>query len=293
MTHPVARLVFDDDGVEVVDANAGRPLRRDVDMDTVGPRVLTSASVEPVKGTVKPPLRKMFTRLGDFFVGGTHKRDREASPAVKANRRKAGDGTRGADASRSARELAQALDEPKVRLLARAIDALGESTCRAYAEEAAATQRNGGELTANGERKRTTGGIFWSIVRARVDKETYDEIFAEERERQKERVKARRARQRAADGKENVPPADYKPTMAQILFGSIRDEHFLATRSPLMPLDLMTPKPTLKSFSNQRNWADACEDEDMEDVDVDEPDAPMKPSLAKSTPTFAQIARVR
>ena len=78
MTHPVARLVFDDDGVEVVDANAGRPLRRDVDMDTVGPRVLTSASVEPVKGTVKPPLRKMFTRLGDFFVGGTHKRDREA-----------------------------------------------------------------------------------------------------------------------------------------------------------------------------------------------------------------------
>ena len=53
-------------------------------------------------------------------------RDRVASPAVKANRRKAADGGRGSDVSRIAREIAQTLDEPKVRLLARAVDALGE-----------------------------------------------------------------------------------------------------------------------------------------------------------------------
>ena len=46
------------------------------------------------------------------------KRDRVASPAVKANRRKAADGGRGSDVSRIAREIAQTLDEPKVRLLA-------------------------------------------------------------------------------------------------------------------------------------------------------------------------------
>jgi len=238
---------------------------------------------------------KMFVRLGDFFGGNSNKRERVTSPATRAHRRRA-NGARGSDVSRLARELAQALDEPKVRLIARAIDALGETTCRAYAEEAVALQENGGEWTANGERKRTTGGIFWSILRARTAKDTFDDIFAEERERQKERVKARRARRRDADGKENVPPAGYdKPTMAQILFGSIRDEHF---RAPLMELDPMTPKATIKSFS--ATWADECEDEDMADADVGvepsvRPSAPMKPQRASAShaPTFASITRVR
>lgn len=297
-SHPAARLVFDDDGVEVV-AREG-PLA-----DVVAPVVLTGAASRASVDERKPGdgasgasslASKMIVRLGDFFGGSSNKRERVASPAVRAHRRRT-NGARGSDLSRLARELAQALDEPKVRLLARAIDALGESTCRAYAEEAAATQENGGEWTANGERKRTTGGIFWSIIRTRTSKETYDDIFAEERERQKERVKARRARRRVADGKENVPPAgNDKPTMAQILFGSIRDEHF---RAPLMEIDPMTPKATIRSFS--ATWADECEDEDMEDVDfgfdpsVVGPSAPMKPQRASAsqTPTFASITRVR
>jgi phosphorylated adapter RNA export protein len=182
------------------------------------------------------------------------------------------------------------LDEPKVRLLARAIDTLGEDACRSFAEEAAEAQANGGELTASGERKRTTGGIFWSIVRARASKEDYDVIFAEERARHKERVKARRARAYAA-GKENVPPVDgvAAPTMAQILFGSIRDEHFVhQSRTPLAPIvmdaSMKTPKATVKAVS-RTFWAD---DVDVADDRRAVPAAPVK--SAKSDFTFAQIA---
>ena len=294
--HPAARLVFDDEASEVVtltpsDDEEARASARE------GPRVLTAAmdvddaragdAVKPSATTTTMFARLKNASLGDFFGNRrettTHKRDRVASPAVKANRRKAADGGRGSDVSRIAREIAQALDEPKVRLLARAVDALGERACRAYASEARALQENGGEMTAAGDRKRTTGGLFWSIVRNRTAKETYNLIFAEERERSKIRLKARRARSRVADGKENIPPFGHAPTMAQILFGSIRNEHFPSERVPLAPLDVVTPAPTLKSLGGG-DWADVV------DADADALAAPMKPTRTPGR-SFADIAR--
>jgi len=305
--HPAARLVFDDEASEMVtltpsDDEEARASARE------GPRVLTVAMDvdDSSEVAVKPSERRghtttaattMFARLnaslGDFFTNHpTHKRERVASPAVKANRRKAADGGRGSDVSRIAREIAQTLDEPKVRLLARAVDALGEPACRAFAAEARALQENGGEMTATGDRKRTTGGLFWNIVRNRTPKETYDLIFAEERERSKIRVKARRARARGADGKENIPPFGHAPTMAQILFGSIRNEHFPADRVPLAPLDAVTPKPTLKSLGGAADWADVVDADADAGVDVADTTlaAPMKPARTPGR-SFADIAR--
>lgn len=292
--HPAARLVFDDD--ESVEVRTSDVLSEDANARV---RVLT-ADVEDAMdvkmsaanaGKTKMGAATMFARL--FGTDGERgsKRDRAASPAVKMNRRKAADGTRTQDLGRLARELAQQLDEPKVRLLARAINELGEAQVRAYVLEAATQQRHGGEMTALGDRRRTTGGIFWAIVRARTKPEVYDIIYAEERERQKERSKARaRARRAAADGKENIPPVGHaKPTMAQILFGSIRDEHFPENRAPLapivVPIDAVTPKPTLKTVG----WADDDEEFDFSA----QPDlaAPMK--TQKPDFTFAQIAKMR
>jgi len=309
-----SRLVFDDADSEIIDAvtttptaTVGGGLKKDFEMQTVSdddddaPRVLmteTPGCDERGVGTKKLGggngglFQRLNSSLGDFFArgGGGGKRDRVASPAVKATRAKLVGGRARADVSRVARELASVLDEPKVRLLARAIDTLGEDACRSFAEEAAEAQANGGELTASGERKRTTGGIFWSIVRARASKEDYDVIFAEERARHKERVKARRARAYAA-GKENVPPVDgvAAPTMAQILFGSIRDEHFVhQPRTPLAPIimdaSMKTPKATVKAVS-RTFWAD---DVDVADDGRAAPAAPVK--SAKSDFTFAQIA---
>lgn len=311
-----SRLVFDDADSEIIDAvtttptaRVGGGLNEDFEMQTVdtttdvvvAPRVLmtetpvgerrsSAATMKKLGGGTHGGLFQRFnSSLGDFFArgGGGGKRERVASPAVKATRAKLVGGRARADVSRVARELASVLDEPKVRLLARAIDTLGEDLCRSFAEEAAEAQANGGEWTASGERKRTTGGIFWSIVRARASKEDYDVIFAEERARHKERVKARRARAYAA-GKENVPPVDgvAAPTMAQILFGSIRDEHFVQSRTPLAPItmdsSMKTPKATVKAVG-RTFWAD-----DEEDEEEAAPAAPFK--SAKSDFTFAQIA---
>lgn len=314
-----SRLVFDDADSEIIDdcvtttptASVGGGFDDadfemqtvDATTDDVAPRVLmtetpvgdarsSAATMKKLGGGTHGGLFQRFnSSLGDFFArggsGGGGKRERVASPAVKATRAKLVGGRARADVSRVARELASVLDEPKVRLLARAIDTLGEDVCRGFAEEAAEAQANGGEWTASGERKRTTGGIFWSIVRARASKEDYDAIFAEERARHKERVKARRARAYAA-GKENVPPVDgvAAPTMAQILFGSIRDEHFVQSRTPLatIPMDssMKTPKATVKAVG-RTFWAD-----DEEDQAKAAPAAPFK--SAKSDFTFAQIA---
>jgi len=312
-----SRLVFDDADSEIIDAvtttptgrvgGGGLSLNEDFEMQTVdtAPRVLMTetpvvggdearscaATMKKLGGGTRGGLFQRFnSSLGDFFArggSGGGKRERVVSPAVKATRAKLVGGRARADVSRVARELASVLDEPKVRLLARAIDTLGEDVCRSFAEEAAEAQANGGEWTASGERKRTTGGIFWSIVRARASKEDYDVIFAEERARHKERVKARRARAYAA-GKENVPPVDgvAAPTMAQILFGSIRDEHFVQSRTPLAPItmdpSMKTPKATVKAVS-RTFWAD-----DEEDEAKAAPAAPFK--SAKSDFTFAQIA---
>merc|ERR1712216_428971 len=178
--------MFDDD--ESVEVRTSDVLSEDANARV---RVLT-ADVEDAMdvkmsaanaGKTKMGAATMFARL--FGTDGERgsKRDRAASPAVKMNRRKAADGTRTQDLGRLARELAQQLDEPKVRLLARAINELGEAQVRAYVLEAATQQRHGGEMTALGDRRRTTGGIFWAIVRARTKPEVYDIIYAEERER--------------------------------------------------------------------------------------------------------------
>lgn len=313
-----SRLVFDDADSEIIDAVTTTPTARvggfneDFEMQTVddevAPRVLMTETPVGDARSCAATMKKLggggrthggggglFQRfnssLGDFFArGGSGKRERVASPAVKATRAKLVGGRARADVSRVARELASVLDEPKVRLLARAIDTLGEDVCRSFAEEAAEAQANGGEWTASGERKRTTGGIFWSIVRARASKEDYDVVFAEERARHKERVKARRARAYAA-GKENVPPVDgvAAPTMAQILFGSIRDEHFVQSRTPLAPItmdsSMKTPKATVKAVG-RTFWADDDEEDEEEQA---APEAPFK-SAKSSDFTFAQIA---
>ena len=123
--------------------------------------------------------------------------------------------------------------------------------------------------------------VILEIVRNRTAKETYDLIFAEERERSK--IASRRARALAvADGKENIPPFGHAPTMAQILFGSIRNEHFPSERVPLAPLDVVTPRR--RSSLGGGDWADVA------DADADALAAPMKPTRTPGR-SFADIAR--
>lgn len=43
-----------------------------------------------------------------------------------------------------------------------------------------AIERAGGQLIADGSRRRSPGGVFWNVVKQRVKPEVYTSIFAEE-----------------------------------------------------------------------------------------------------------------
>ncbi|CAI5475166.1 unnamed protein product [Closterium sp. Yama58-4] len=88
------------------------------------------------------------------------------------------------------------LGEPKRGLMRRAVHALGGDAVRGMVAEVDAVQRCGGQLTADGKRRRTPGGVFWNILRARVSADVYNEIMAEERELQKRRERGQASKKR-------------------------------------------------------------------------------------------------
>jgi hypothetical protein len=51
--------------------------------------------------------------------------------------------------------------------------------------------------TADGTRRRTPGGVFFELLRSRVDKDTYKSIFAHQSKAHSQRINARRQRERA------------------------------------------------------------------------------------------------
>jgi hypothetical protein len=61
----------------------------------------------------------------------------------------------------------------------------------------AALQDEGGLFTADGERRRSPGGVFFELLKGRVDKDTFKNIFAHQTKARTQRLNARRQRDRA------------------------------------------------------------------------------------------------
>ncbi|EEH56535.1 uncharacterized protein MICPUCDRAFT_69404 [Micromonas pusilla CCMP1545] len=121
------------------------------------------------------------------------KRKHLISPPGKFARRKGSNGA-GVNAARAARDLCGDLGEPKESLMRRAIECIGIPMANDLAIEVGAIEGGGGQMTADGSRRRTPGGVFWALLKTKVAKEDWDFIFEEEREVQRERC---RRRQRA------------------------------------------------------------------------------------------------
>jgi hypothetical protein len=77
----------------------------------------------------------------------------------------------------NATTLAQVLDEPEVALLAQVLRLLGpERTVDALAE-ALTREAAGGMRTKDGARRKTSGGVFFSIVKSRCSLEEKRQLF--------------------------------------------------------------------------------------------------------------------
>ncbi|GAQ87601.1 phosphorylated adapter RNA export protein [Klebsormidium nitens] len=88
------------------------------------------------------------------------------------------------------------LQEPKLGLLWRALKILGVEPMQQLMVEVEAIERAGGQLIADGSRRRSPGGVFWNVVKQRVKPEVYTSIFAEEQAKSKQRKRGKPSKKR-------------------------------------------------------------------------------------------------
>ena len=136
---------------------------------------------------------------------GAQKRKHIISPPMKVHRRKGNSGAPGVNVARAARDLCGDLGEPKESLMRRAVDVIGVVEANALAIEVGAIEGAGGQMTSDGTRRRTPGGVFWALLKARAAKEDWDFIFEEEKAAARERCRRRRRTQSANGSPEGTP----------------------------------------------------------------------------------------
>ena len=89
------------------------------------------------------------------------------------------------DVGRFVKKICMELNEPKQPLMRRCVDHLGIDYVQELLDEVQKVERDGGQMTSDGDRKRTPGGVFWNLLKQRLAAEEWEYIYAEEKERQK------------------------------------------------------------------------------------------------------------
>ena len=74
----------------------------------------------------------------------------------------------GRDSARAARDLCGDLGEPKESLMRRAIECIGIPMANDLAIEVGAIEGGGCQMTADGSRRRTPGGVFWALLKTKA-----------------------------------------------------------------------------------------------------------------------------
>lgn len=74
-------------------------------------------------------------------------------------------------------EIAEQLHEDNIELLKQVVDVLGEERASEYTQRALATETEGGLMTADGQRRRTPGGVFFYLVKAEISPEERQQIW--------------------------------------------------------------------------------------------------------------------
>ena len=73
--------------------------------------------------------------------------------------------------------LAEILQEPKVSLLRRVLQTLGQDRCAAILADTLTDEASGGMLTRDGTRRRTPPGVFFQRVRERATPQERRRLF--------------------------------------------------------------------------------------------------------------------
>lgn len=116
------------------------------------------------------------------------------SEADKAtNKRKIGNVVN-ADISEDLKKLCDKLKETNLHLMKLIYDEIGFKSMTEYVSEVEKIEKKDGLLTADKERKRTSGGIFFHLVRQKLGRDKFNflvKLNQKERKRQKKETKKR------------------------------------------------------------------------------------------------------
>ncbi|CAM9500268.1 unnamed protein product [Ectocarpus sp. 6 AP-2014] len=89
--------------------------------------------------------------------------------------------------------VCERLGEPKYYLMCRVVSTIGYNKTRDLLEAVQETQETGGMPTADGSRKRTAGGVFFTLLKKHMEPARLKELYADELRVKKENERARRA----------------------------------------------------------------------------------------------------
>ncbi|KAG4144569.1 hypothetical protein ERO13_D05G045500v2 [Gossypium hirsutum] len=132
--------------------------------------------------------------------GSQSKNKKRRSNKKKNKKKKSGSGPKPLDINRFVLDTCRRLKEKKSYMVYTAVGCLGISALSDLVKEVDAIQSCGGQMTADGRRCRTGGGILWNIIKAR-EPAAYREIMKKAKEFEKH-FKQQYVRQAPAQRKE-------------------------------------------------------------------------------------------
>ncbi|XP_030448396.1 uncharacterized protein LOC115671067 [Syzygium oleosum] len=163
---------FDNDDVEMVDVEEGELVvdHRDIKNDPTRPVVDGDGDAEVSKQEEQSKNRR-----------------RRANKKKNRKRKRVapGSGPDFTDINRFVLDTCRRLKEKKSYMVYTAVGCLGVSALSDLVKEVDAIQACGGQMTADGKRQRTGGGVLWSIIKAR-EPNAYREIMKRAREFEKQ-----------------------------------------------------------------------------------------------------------
>lgn len=133
--------------------------------------------------------------------GSQSKNKKRRANKKKNKKKRGGSGPQALDINRFVLDTCRRLKERKSYMVYTAVGCLGVSALSDLVKEVDAIQSCGGQVTADGRRCRTGGGILWNIIKAR-EPAAYREIMKKTRDFEKQ-FKQQNIRQAPAQNKES------------------------------------------------------------------------------------------
>jgi len=112
-----------------------------------------------------------------------------------------------------AKEIAQALNEANVTLIATVVDVIGLERTMAFLGQALEVEAQGGMLTTDGKRRRTPGGVFFHLIKQHIPSAERKAIFPVTRQKKKKRSRT------TTTPKVKTPPMTWEE--AKMLVGQV------------------------------------------------------------------------